>query len=239
MTVALQFGWYGVENSTRPCDSTYDFYATIPAIPESKLNGLEFLRHENPQAEKWKDIEESMHPPILGSSIDLAALKREYPQAVTSEFVTLMSSKELQNQIPSCTACYFDLGRAITHVPGLNIEVLLFYRDQQDCLLWYLIMTGEHEGQVLGTPFLFEEINDWEKYNEKVLYRHSKIVSTSFTEFIYRTWIENHLWFAENEGGGVSLEDVPADGEVYGQAFIDQECRWYLKECKAVADSSN
>ncbi len=59
--------------------------------------------------------------------------------ALPNSFVMLSDSFQLQNRIPSCTACYFDLPSGIMASPFWHSDRLIrFLNDQQVCVCWYL-----------------------------------------------------------------------------------------------------
>lgn len=71
----------------------------------------------------------------LATDFCFAASRLQLPP----EFVRFMSSPELQEEIPSATACYFKLGKQFIRCPfGDGGYLLSFYHDQQDCLIWYI-----------------------------------------------------------------------------------------------------
>lgn len=119
-------------------------------------------------------------------------------------FVTLMGSLDLQNRIPSCTACFFDLDTRIVNSPGEDDRYLVrFLNDQQGCVYWYLYLEIQGELGVLASPLALHE-PDWEDYLRSLRKSDPDVTlsdfvhwcAPSFEEFIYRFWIENKIWFA-------------------------------------------
>jgi hypothetical protein len=115
-------GWisFGID-AIRPADSTYsgsDFDA-LPPLPAIRPN-LEWLVPLHPR------IEEAMQP-YRPSSEDreefvetcnkIIAIAKSEDVPLPDVFTRLMRAFELQDRIPSCTACYFDLPSGIMRSP--------------------------------------------------------------------------------------------------------------------------
>ena len=76
-------------------------------------------------------------------------------------FVQLTGSFELQDRIPSCTACYFDLPETVIASPfRAGDHVIRFLNDQQVCVCWYLYLAADESPFVISSsgdgdePFL-------------------------------------------------------------------------------------
>src|SRR5215467_12283016 len=64
---------------------------------------------------------------------------RQLGLSLPDAFLQVMASPDLQDRIPSCTACYFDLPEKIVPCPGSGEGYLIrFLNDQQAVLMWYL-----------------------------------------------------------------------------------------------------
>jgi hypothetical protein len=132
---------------------------------------------------------------------------------VPPSFVQFMTNEGLHSRVPSCTACYYDLGARLVPLPGhAGPERLLrFMNDQQACYLWYLLLEpgGAHRVTV-ATPW-------WRDGVEAPLLEDCAdpqdvfVCASSFDEFIRRFWIENALWYAAQGGG-------PVEGELLAYA---------------------
>ncbi|MFO0809957.1 MAG: hypothetical protein U0746_15150 [Gemmataceae bacterium] len=117
-------------------------------------------------------------------------------------FVLLTASFELQDRIPSCTACYFDLPETIIESPFRpGDRIIRFLNDQQACVCWYLYLPTDEPPFVISSsgdgnaPFL--DAIDFTTRPELVATakRFTALAAKSFDEFIYRFWIENCIWF--------------------------------------------
>ncbi len=69
-----------------------------------------------------------------------------------------MAAPELQDRIPSCTACEFTFPEAVVPCTGSERGfVVRFLNDQQDVLLWYLYLTRDGEHCVLVSSLSLDE----------------------------------------------------------------------------------
>jgi hypothetical protein len=124
-----------------------------------------------------------------------------------SAFVRLMASLDLQDRIPSCTACYFDLdGRILSCPERPNLQLVPFLVDQQAVATWYLLLDGHAHLVVASWINLFlhgDEASDIEPAEAEAAFVESAVVcALSFDEFLHRFWFENTLWYALSEGDG-------------------------------------
>ncbi|RHY35126.1 hypothetical protein DYB32_000359 [Aphanomyces invadans] len=146
----------------------------------------------------------------------------EYP--FSPEFIRVMTSQELQDKVVSATAAYFSLTNPV-HIPEVDMTVMQFYRDQQGCMTWYLVLDGPLEEHVIASPLDVEDVDIEDEGPAAVVrYWNDEVVvcAATFPEFLYRTWIENQIWFRLNE----------PDGDVAKSAstFVAAECTWYEGE---------
>ncbi|MEU0298340.1 hypothetical protein ABZ252_02510 [Streptomyces sp. NPDC006175] len=84
-----------------------------------------------------------------------------------------------------------------------------FFRDQQDCVIWYLYLRPTSEAFVVYSDLDYEfeyearrdgeetqtDLEDAEEQRAAILW-----CAPSFEEFAHRFWIENRLWHAVNDG---------------------------------------
>jgi hypothetical protein len=113
-----------------------------------------------------------------------------------------MGLEDLQGQIPSCTACYFDLSTEIIPSPLSNDDgyLIRFLNDQQDVLLWYLYIRPNGEHAVVVSPIPFDNTEARKSLTDEIILNNTFFCAESFEEFIYRFWLENEIWFALDEG---------------------------------------
>jgi len=192
----------------RPCDGTYCFnpYETIPPI--RALNGtLDWLGPLDPQTDREMEIHRNA-PDARGKVAEIEAEAAKLGLTLPEAFVRLMGSPELQDHIPSCTACTFGLPRRILPCIGSDQGYLIrFLNDQQDVLIWYLFLTPAGEQRVIVTPYEFDEgeganPNDLPADQRSAVIANTAVCAPSFEAFAYRWWLENTIWFKLNTSDG-------------------------------------
>lgn len=182
-------GWWGCDlGSYRACDGTYQLYPydSLPAPEESLFHG-EF---------QW----------LVGTSDEHAAPADPAPLAALAaaglnlpkSFVDFMSSPARQSQVPSCTACEWDLSGPIPSPLGDGAHLVRFLRDQQDVLFWYLYLTGD-SAEVVCSPIAFDQVDLSDRPDEVLA--NTWWCAPDFEHFVYRFWIENVLWFTLQDAG--------------------------------------
>ena len=211
--IPFEPGWWSFDlGEYRQCDGTYCFFAydSVPPIDEAQFTGkLEWL---GPLEGSIADVMAVHHASdeglgrLKGNVVKLADQAEELGLKLPEAFLRLMSSRELLNSIPSCTACYFAMSDAILPCPGSEDGYIIrFLNDQQDVLLWYLYLTPQGDERVLVSPILLDDFagpehtanltDDW----RKAILAHTRVCGPSFEAFLYRFWLENSLWDALNE----------------------------------------
>ena len=199
----------------RPCNGTYCRfdYDSLPPIDMSQFDGsFRWL----PNLEGRLDAVMAVHRPSeeeragLTPKLDhLVAEANALGFKLPDSFINFMNSTHAQDQIPSCTACYFDLPETIIKSPfedgGYFIPFLI---DQQSVLTWALYLKGEAYCVVVSLYGLSYEMPEtWDEYQGTIF-----TCGKTFEPFIYRFWLENVIWFGEEEGGKLLPEQ---------QAYLD------------------
>lgn len=212
-------GWYSFDlGQYRPCDSTYCLspYESVPPVSEPD-ESLGWLGPLDDRADQQMQVHRNA-PEARGKLDQIVAAAQRLGLTLPSSFLRLMGSPELQDRIPSCTACYFQLADDIIPCPGSEQGYIIrFLNDQQEVLLWYLYLTPAGEQRVLVSPFMLDEVAQDGPMNEQT--RQAVIDNTfecapTFAEFIYRFWLENVIWFKLNDGASAA----PLTGEE--QAYV-------------------
>ncbi|HTI15672.1 MAG TPA: hypothetical protein VL461_14100 [Dictyobacter sp.] len=198
------YGWCSSDlGKYRFCYGTYDLYAydSLPPIATSQLQeNLQWLmplhtdldrimQTYQPMTWEQKRSREKLHK-IIDSAQQLGL-------SLPTAFLRLMSSPALQDRIPSCTACYFELSENIIPCPGDKEGYLIrFLNDQQGCLCWYLYLTPQKEPSILVSSYWLDDTDENEyEGNHSERLKNTYICSPSFEAFIYRFWLENTIWF--------------------------------------------
>jgi hypothetical protein len=202
----LQYGWSSFDlDGYRSSRGTYDLFAyeDLPPIPATQLQGkFQWLTPLE------KDLDQQMQ--IYSPSVEERAQSQEKLKNITTsaqhlgltlpdEFLHFMSSPELQNRIPSCTACYFELPEKIVPFPGAEEGYIIrFMNDQQCVLLWYLYLTRSGKQSILVSHYWLDDLKPLHELTQEELtniHEHTFICAPSFEAFLYRFWLENTIWF--------------------------------------------
>ncbi len=109
-----------------------------------------------------------------------------------ASFTHFFHDATLYARVPSCTACYYELGQ-LAPLPGhAGPERLLrFLNDQQLCLVWALLLSPNAKAVVVvAVP----EMADDDESEPTFIDPHT--CAESFEEFMKRFCVENQIWFA-------------------------------------------
>jgi hypothetical protein len=190
-------GWWSFDlGRYRPCDGTYSALYIRERAAARRIaahGGVPQLHDGGGQA--------------ADSDRALAKLVKAAGKAgvrLPAAFLTFMGDVSLQNEVPSCTACEWDLSAAPVPckvVPGAF--TVRFLRDQQDCLFWYLHVLPDGDAHVLCSPIPFDDPAVVEKITPEVVIANTWYCAPHFEHFVYRFWIENVLWGLVNRPDSV------------------------------------
>ncbi len=180
-------------------------FENLPPIPIFLDDDCEWLmEHGTPHNDdglNHYDSASSLLPPAKvlelarGSNIEL-------PRS----FCRFINTPELQSRVRSCTLCYLDPGeRVLETVGSVPGHLIHFLSDSQSCAHWYLHILPSGASAVLESPDLYcysIENSEWIDNPASRLdcldLAGSEFVycAPTFSEFLYRFWIENEIWFA-------------------------------------------
>lgn len=201
-------------------ESTYQGYPLdrMPKIPiklDEELSWLYTYGIPHPRL-GLDQADEHVKPLPPAAAIDMAE-RENVP--LPAPFRRFMSLPDLQSRVRSCTACYLDPGQRVLETVGsLSGRLIHFLSDSQSCAHWYLHVLQSGQSAVLEAPDLYcyeIENSDWmenpacrlERVNVNELDFH--FCSPSFSEFLFRFWIENEIWYAVKcDGTRRPLTDV-------------------------------
>jgi hypothetical protein len=173
----------------------------LPPIPISLDEDCDWLiRYGSEQAGALDRYERDIRPSTV---IELAAQAGvELPRG----FLRFMVDPELQKRVRSCTDCYLDPGghivKTVGSIPG---DLIHFLSDSQFCFHWYLHVSSNGTAAVLGSEDLYcYRVDDPEldfyptcSLDQVDLQKQVFICcAPSFSEFLYRFWIENEIRFS-------------------------------------------
>ncbi|MFD9410139.1 hypothetical protein ACFWBN_24440 [Streptomyces sp. NPDC059989] len=194
----------------RPCRYTYEMYpyATLPPLDEKRFTG----------AFQWLGdaggcvAEQTAKLRLLEEKLAIEGL------ALPEDFVTFYSSSSLRESLDavSVTGCWSSLSGPLPSPVEPGAFLVRFFRDQQDCVLWYLYLRPSGEVFVVNSHLDYEyeyEARDSEDCQpesnlDDLAAQKAGILwcAPSFEGFAYRFWLENCLWHAVNGGGEASLD---------------------------------
>jgi len=197
----IKTGWWSFElPQYRPQTAvTYSLfsYNNLPPLPEEPKGDFLWLLS---QPDKERSLTEGGYND--GSKPDLNKLSEIASQAgiaLPKSFTTFIQSAELQGKIRSCTDCYLDVGDfAVKTAGGTSGFLIHFLSDSQWCLHWslyidasggeFVLASLEAYGFAFGEPEIKHTID---LAQEEIWY-----CAPTFSEFIYRFWLENEIWYA-------------------------------------------
>jgi hypothetical protein len=201
-------GWYTAGHGKLwNCDQTYCLvpYSSLPLLEQELfrdefqwLTGLENELQNTMENERGRTTEN------LDSLIYAA---KQVNLRLPHDFIKFMRTPHLQNQIPSCTGCYFDLSDRLITCPNKEDGYLIrFLNDQQTVLMWYLYINQQNDcGVVVALPRLLDNAIS-ESFDDVFVPQEILFCAPSFEEFLYRFWIENKIWFYMREGWPLTNE---------------------------------
>ncbi len=124
---------------------------------------------------------------------------------LSASLLSFAAGSDLQRRIRSATACYLDLGnfRVPTTIEGGYLMHVL--SDQQWCRHWLLYADAAGNEAMVTTiePFGFELSAEEPPPPPTVSIdgrSDLEVCADSFSEFLYRFWVENELWQAVEDG---------------------------------------
>jgi hypothetical protein len=204
----LPRGWYTAGGGVLWGDvSTYGLipFDALPDLPGVLDGRFAWLRSAEPPPEGamvfGPDEEHPEDPPRAA----LAARGLEAQQAglaLPPEFGAFLGDAALPGRVPSCTACYWELGARLLPVPGQRgpERLLRFMNDQQSCLAWYLLLEPGSRHRVAAATPRFRDDAEGDTFEDVVDPTEVLVCAPSFEAFVQRFWIENVIWYRTHEG---------------------------------------
>lgn len=208
----FSLGWLAFElPGYRDCDGTYCFvpYEELPPLDEALFRGeFQWLSNLDEKLQQAQEIHKQTSEDKLGAKLNnLLAFAKEAGIQLPAPFVKFMSAPALRDQIPSCTACYFDLPDQIVKNPlEEGGHLIRFLNDQQDVLYWYLYLSPPDDHAVLVSPIPFDDPQALQDISREIILANTALCAPSFEAFLYRYWLENTIWFALSDGKALTDE---------------------------------
>ena len=210
--------------------SPFDELPPIPIQLDEDCNWL--MKYGTVRAEAGLHrYERNLHPE------DVVPLAQQANLPLPASFIRFMTSAELQSRLRSCTDCYLDPGERIVETTGaLSGRLIHFLSDFQYCAHWYLhlLPDGSHAVLTSQDPYCYlAETSEWIENPACRLERINldgldfAYCARSFSEFLYRFWIENEIWYALTE------KSMPLSLQPLELEYV----RHYSSDTRAQADS--
>lgn len=210
MNIRFEASWCGSDlGGHRSCPNTYDHYShdSLPPLDERRFKGtFEWLGG------------------LTGTSVDRVTELRTVTEeldrkglSLPQDFITYFTSANLPDILgdQSLTCCWSSLSKPIPSPVEPGAFLVRFFRDQQDCVLWYFYLRPGSSAFVVHSHLEYEyeyeahdsggefngnsDIDDLDEQMEALQY-----CAPTFEEWAYRFWIENRISEA------VESEDKPS-----------------------------
>jgi len=202
----------------RPCRYTYERYPieSLPPLDEASFTG-DFA---------WRGDVGHILDEQAAAMDRLTAELTEAGLSLPADFVAYMTRSSLYLCLDevSGTCCWTSLSAPMVSPLEPDARMVRFFRDQQDCVLWYLYLRANGESFVVhsyrdleyetelrsaGDPDDLERLAGIDDDPDYEIFWCAPTVEI----FAYRFWTENSLWFAIH--AGQPIEDLNASQRDY------------------------
>lgn len=191
-------------------DGTYGLvpYEALPPLPPITGSFFEWLRRAPTPEDPLTIMDDPAAQRVADFGPRLDQLMREAGAiglTVPPELRTFMTSAAIHGRVPTCTACYLELGSRLIEIPeGVPGRLLRFMNDQQCCVVWYVHLRSDGgHAVVCGAPDWIEDA-EGESLEDVTNPTELMTCASSFEEFVHRFWLENTLWYALRDGRELS-----------------------------------
>jgi hypothetical protein len=184
---------------------TYDGFplSSLPPVPNNLDDELKWLfQYGTAHPEEGLNVPDRY---IDRKSSEAIAMAAQAGVDLPRSFRRFLESEDLQSRVRSSTACFVDPGEKIVRTIGsLPGSLIHFLSDSQSVAHWYLHVLPTGEAAVLESPELFCYLPENVEWIENPLCRQEEIevaaapfvfCAPSFSEFLFRFWVENEIWF--------------------------------------------
>jgi len=187
----------GYREHSRPFATYSPFpYSDLPKIEPPLDPGLEWLLAQPKVQGSLGNVDPGDPVPERSATgSQLAALVGGTTVELPPAFRTFVSEPGPRLRVRSATACYLDLGEFRVEVAGGG-SLIHFLSDQQWLLHWLLFVGADGSEAVIVTerPLGFEA-DDRRFARFDPASDDASVCAETFSEFLYRFWIENEIWF--------------------------------------------
>jgi hypothetical protein len=212
MTVTFEASWCATDlGDYRPGRHTYQLYPyeTLPVLDGSRFTG-EF---------QWLGDPGETIADHVAEVAELEALLGAQGLALPKDFARFHLSSKLYGSLDevSVTCCWSSLSKPLPSPVEPGAALVRFFRDQQDCVFWYLYLRPNGGAFVVSSFRDYEDEDDEPRSDLDDIEAHTATIfwaAPSFEQFAYRYWLENRLWQVVHHDGS-DLEDAEM------QAYLD------------------
>ena len=190
----------------QPVDSPFSNLTDLREIPYV-LDGTFAWLTQTPTHDEWSigdrcanDLPEQLNSAVTSS--------QKHGFSLPSAFILFIRTPELHKHLRSATACYLNLAKSV--LPFADGFLLRFLHDQQDCAFWYLYLNADASDHCVVSSYEYFDADDMDEYDfdfedagykaykfEDIEEKYFHVWETSFERFMVRLWLENEIWFAQ------------------------------------------
>jgi hypothetical protein len=170
-------------------------YLELPPIRRTLDDELNWLRAQPMVSHSLGDVDPGDPKPTRpATASELNIITRGSAIELPSSFRTFIADGEPRKHVRSVTACYLDLAQfPVEDADGGTL--IHFLSDQQWVLHWLLYVSPAGAEAVVATDVPFGFDVDGRRFAEfDPTAETSYLCAGSFSEFLYRFWIENEIW---------------------------------------------
>lgn len=136
---------------------------------------------------------------LSGQLKHAAASAAKYELFLPDTFVSFCQSSNQQSYFRSATDCYLDIGRQVLAID--DGYLLRFLVDIQGCAFWYLYLSPGTQDHAVVMSADYFDADDQDSCDILAISQKQFLFdSPSFECFLCRFWLENEIFFAEDEG---------------------------------------
>jgi hypothetical protein len=215
----IKTGWWSFElpqYRPHPTPSTYSLFAyeDLPPIHEKLDGDFQWLKSLPTQVRSLAEgcYSDGSKPDLNKLSTIVTPLSVDVPKP----FTTFIQSTELHARIRSCTDCYLDVADYAVKTKGaMGGHLVHFLSDSQWCGHWYIHLDNSGQECVIASFNAYGyEFESTDARDEIDLTREGVwYCAPTFSEFMYRFWLENEIWHA------LAWDKRPLTA--IGQAYVD------------------
>jgi len=215
------------------CQATYCTvpYEDLPRLSRA-TDDLAWLDHTSPELCRIITATSTLNSSDnqLANLEAIAAKAKSLALDLPQPFLRFLQAPELQDKIPTCTACFLALSDDLVPIPDAEGQFLLrFLNDSQSCVMWYLCLGRQGNAGVVASDYFFEpdifDVMEYEGLKREDIFREAFLCADTFAEFLYRFWVENTIWYSLHEGLPLTTLQEEYRSQINKKLYLKKECR--------------